>query len=50
MIRKKRLKVTSGAQQPRAQVGLYGVICKKFCMSLLHDHSDHMAILGPFQR
>jgi hypothetical protein len=31
-------------------IGLYGVLCKKFHMSFLHDHSDHMVILGPFQR
>ncbi len=30
--------------------GLYGVLCKKFGMSLLHDHSGHMVIPGPFQR
>ncbi len=29
----------------------YGVLCKKFCMSLLQDdHYGHMVILGPFQR
>jgi len=30
--------------------GLYRVICKKFRMSLLHDHLGHMVIFGPFQR
>lgn len=30
--------------------GLYGVLCKKFHMSLLHDHFDRMVVLGPFQR
>jgi hypothetical protein len=29
---------------------LYGVLCKKFHMWLLHDHSNHMVVLGPFQR
>ncbi len=31
-------------------INLYGVICKKFHMSLLHDHFGCMVILGPFQR
>ncbi len=26
---------------------LYGVICKKFCMLLLHDHFGHMIVLKP---
>jgi hypothetical protein len=29
---------------------LYGVICKKFCMLFLHDHSSRIVILVPFQR
>jgi hypothetical protein len=29
--------------------GLYGVICKKFRMSLLHHRSGRMLILKPFQ-
>jgi hypothetical protein len=29
---------------------LYGVLCKKFHMSLLYDHSSRMVVLGPFQR
>ncbi len=31
------------------EIGLYGVLCKKNCMSLLHNHSDRTVILGPFQ-
>jgi glucose-6-phosphate 1-dehydrogenase len=30
--------------------GLYEVICKKIHMSFLHDHSNRMVILKPFQR
>lgn len=30
--------------------GLYGFFCKNNCMSLLHDHSNHMVIHRPFQR
>jgi hypothetical protein len=30
--------------------GLYGVLCKKFRMSLLHDHYGCMVVLGSFQR
>ncbi len=30
--------------------GLYGVLCKKFHMSLIHDHFDGMVIPRPFQR
>jgi hypothetical protein len=29
---------------------LYGVLCKKFHMLLLHDHFARIVILGPFQR
>jgi len=32
------------------ETGLYEVLCKKFCLSLLHDHSGRMVIPGPFQR
>jgi hypothetical protein len=30
--------------------GLYGLLCKKFHMLLLHNHFDHIVIPGPFQR
>jgi hypothetical protein len=26
------------------RIGLYGVLCKKFCMSLLHDHFDCIVV------
>jgi hypothetical protein len=30
--------------------GLYGVLCKKFCMSFLHNHIDRMVVPRQFQR
>jgi hypothetical protein len=32
------------------RTSLYKVICKKFCMLLLQDHSGRMVVLVPFQR
>jgi hypothetical protein len=29
--------------------GLYGVVCKKHCMLLLHDYFGRMIIPGQFQ-